>query len=79
VLRAEHWEGYVALIALLLTIAQALIEGPRWQMVPAYALAGLFFLIWLLQNIAPGGGIAGHRWMLPGRRSSRPIPMTGVS
>src|SRR6266540_2363280 len=62
-LRAVHWTGYVVLIALLLAIAQALVEGPRWQMVPAYALAGLFFLIWLLQNIAPGGGIAGHRWI----------------
>jgi predicted dienelactone hydrolase len=63
VLRAVHWTGSVVLIALLLAIAQVLIEGPRWQMLPAYALAGLFFLIWLLQNIAPGDGIAGHRWI----------------
>src|SRR6266545_3748386 len=61
--RAVHWTGSVVLIALLLAIAQALIEGPRWQMVPAYALAGLFFLIWLLENFALGGGIAGHRWI----------------
>jgi len=62
-LRAVHWTGSVALIALLIAISQALIEGPRWQMLPAYALTGFFFLVWLLQTIAPGGGIAGHRWI----------------
>lgn len=52
-LRAVRWTGYSALIALLIAGAQALVEGPRWQMVPAYTLAFLFFLIWLLQNITP--------------------------
>src|SRR5215217_668112 len=59
-LRAVRWTRYSAPIALLIAGAQALLEGPRWQMVPAYALAGLFFLIWLLQNIAPAGGSAGQ-------------------
>jgi len=36
-------------------------EGPRWQMFPAYALTGIFFLVWLLQNIAPAGGPAGQK------------------
>lgn len=54
-LRAVRGAGYLALIALLIAGAQALVEGPRWQMVPAYVLAGLCFLIWLLQNIAPAG------------------------
>src|SRR5215204_6804576 len=54
-LRAVRWTRYSAPIALLMAGAQALLEGPRWQMVPAYALAGLFFVIWLLQNIAPAG------------------------
>ena len=44
---------YLALIALLIAVVQLLAEGPRWQMVPAYMLAGLFFLVWLLQNILP--------------------------
>src|SRR5215217_8268289 len=59
-LRAVRWTRYSAPIALLIAGAQALLEGPRWQMVPAYALAGLFFLIWLLQNIAPAGGSPGQ-------------------
>src|SRR6266498_2619994 len=61
-LRAVRWTRYSALIALLIAGAQALIEGPRWQMVPAYALAGLFFLVWLLQTIVPAGLPAGPRW-----------------
>src|SRR5215208_2821055 len=52
---------HLAPIALPIAVAQVLVEGPRWQMVPAYALTGLFFLIWLLQNIAPAGKLAGHR------------------
>src|SRR5215211_2320042 len=59
-LRAVSWMRYSAPIALLIAGAQALLEGPRWQMVPAYALAGLFFLVWLFQNIAPAGGPAGQ-------------------
>lgn len=52
---AVRWTGYVALIALLLTIAQMLVEGVRWQMVPAYSLTATFVLIWLLGLIIPGG------------------------
>lgn len=59
--RAVPWMRHLAPIALAIALAQVLVEGPRWQMVPAYALAGLFFLIWLLQTIAPAGKPAGHR------------------
>jgi len=45
-LHAVRWTGYVVLIA----IVQIIVEGPRWQMVPAYVLTGLFFLVWLLQR-----------------------------
>ena len=62
VLRAVHWLGSVVLIALLLAISQVLIEGPRWQMLPAYALAGLFFLLWLLQIIQGATRPTGRRW-----------------
>src|SRR5215216_5392613 len=58
--RAVRWMRHLAPIALPIAGAQVLLEGPRWQMVPAYALAGLFFLVWLLQNIAPAGKPAGH-------------------
>ena len=49
-IRTTPWASYGVLIALLLTIIQVVFEGPRWQMVPAYALMGLFFLVWLLQT-----------------------------
>lgn len=51
--RMTHWVSFGVLLALLLTIIQVLFEEPRWQMVPAYALTGLFFLVWLLQTHIP--------------------------
>ncbi len=61
--RAARWTRSAALLAPLIAGAQALLEGPRWQMVPAYALAGLFFLVWLRQTIAPAGRPAGRSWI----------------
>ncbi len=58
-LRAVRWMGYAAVIALLIAGMQVLVEGYRWQMIPAYALSGLFFLVWLRQTIAPAGVPAG--------------------
>lgn len=57
-LRAVHWIRYSAPIALPIAIVQVLVEGPRWQMVPAYALSGLLFAAWLLRYVAPPGGPA---------------------
>jgi predicted dienelactone hydrolase len=54
-LRTMHWMGYLALITVLAAGIQMLVEGPRWQMVPAYALTAIFFLIWLLAIVIPGG------------------------
>jgi len=54
-LHALRWTGSVALIALLLAVTQIAVEGPRWQMTPAYALTASFFLIWLLGSVIPGG------------------------
>jgi hypothetical protein len=54
-LRAIHWMGYLALITALIAGIQMLVEGPRWQMVPAYALTIASFLIWLLGTVMPGG------------------------
>jgi predicted dienelactone hydrolase len=38
-------------ITLLIAIVQVLTEGLRWQMVPAYVLAALFCLFWLLSIV----------------------------
>jgi hypothetical protein len=53
---AMHWTGYSALITLLVAIAQVLVEGPRWQMIPAYAMTALLLIVWLLHNSAKTGG-----------------------
>jgi predicted dienelactone hydrolase len=55
-LHAARWRGGVVLITLSLAVVQVLMEGPRWQMAPAYVLTGLFLLVWLLQSFAPVGG-----------------------
>ena len=53
--RVLFWMRYGVAIALLIAVAQVLVEGPRWQMIPAYALTGLFFLVWLADSAAAGG------------------------
>ncbi len=58
-LRAVRWMGYAALIALLIAGMQVLVEGYRWQMIAAYALSGLLFLVWLRQTIVPAGTALG--------------------
>lgn len=58
--RAVRWMRHSAPVALLIAVAQVLVEGSRWQMVPAYALAGLFFLVWRLRKSAPTGKSAGQ-------------------
>ena len=52
---AMGWMRHVAPIALLLGLSQALVEGPRWQMAPAYALTGVFVLAWLSQREKTSG------------------------
>jgi len=59
--RAMRWLRLSAPIALLIAVAQVLVEGSRWQMAPAYAQAGLFLLVWLRQNIAPELRPAGRK------------------
>lgn len=55
-------------MALLCMVAgiQLLIEGSRWQMVPAYALVGLFFLVWLLRMLARESRRGSWRGSWPG-------------
>ena len=54
-LHAVRWTGALVPIALLIAVVQVLVEGRRGQLVPAYALTGLFCLVWLLPHIAPLG------------------------
>ena len=56
-----RWMRHSAPVALLIAIAQVLVEGSRWQMIPAYALTGLLLLVWLLSNSASAGGPAGQK------------------
>jgi predicted dienelactone hydrolase len=58
--RALFWMSNLVPIALLIAIAQTLVEGLRWQMISAYALTGLFFLVWLLRNTLPLDGQVGQ-------------------
>lgn len=58
---AARWMGYVVLAPLAMACAQVLMEGPRWQMAPAYLLTGLCLPIGLLQSLAPVGGILEQR------------------
>ncbi len=55
------WMRHFALVPLPIMGAQLLVEGPRWQMIPAYILSGVFFLVWLLQSLQARGG-AGEGW-----------------
>ena len=50
---ARRWAHRLALVAPLVAVTQAMVEGWRWQLVPAYALAGLAFLFWVKQRTLP--------------------------
>jgi hypothetical protein len=59
---AVRWMRHLAPVALLIAGVQALVEGPRWQMIPAYVLAALFLLIWLSSILRPGG-VPVRQWL----------------
>jgi predicted dienelactone hydrolase len=50
--RATRRARHIAVIVPLIAIAQALLEGPRWEIAPAYLLTALFFLVWLHRSVA---------------------------
>jgi len=56
-LRAIHWMGYTVLIPLALAVVQIFLEGPRWQMDPAYVLTGLFLIVWVVQRFVKSNGV----------------------
>ncbi|MFC3979009.1 alpha/beta hydrolase family protein [Streptosporangium jomthongense] len=60
-LRGMRPVNHVPPVALLAAVAQVVVEGARWQLFPAYALALSFFLVWLwgrrlrgLLGVSPG-------------------------
>lgn len=55
-----RWIGYAALAALLIAVIEVVVEGFRWQMVPAYALTAIFFVIWLFSKGIEGGLHVNH-------------------
>ena len=57
----RHWPA----IASVMAVAQWWAEGPRWQMLPAYALTLLFLLVWLHRNFASRGRPAEQNRRLP--------------
>jgi predicted dienelactone hydrolase len=56
-LHAKGRIKWAVLSTLSIAIIQVLVEGGRWQMIPAYLLTGIFLLVWLLQQFVPAGGI----------------------
>ncbi len=58
-----RWARQSALLPLLVMGVQLLVEGPRWQMLPAYVLSGLLLVAFLFR-LRPSR--SGHE---PGRRS----------
>ena len=64
-MRGSPASALVALVALVMAVAQWLAEGPRWQMLPAYALTLVFLFAWLAQNSTPMGGPYGWKRLQP--------------
>ena len=54
-MRARSWMRHSPAITLVVTAVHWWAEGPRWQMLPAYALTVLFSLVWLHQNFSSTG------------------------
>ena len=61
-LRNAHRLRLSVIVALAFAIAQLVIEGPRWQMVPAYGLTLLLFVVSMASSFANPGDRAGRRW-----------------
>ncbi len=56
--RVARWIRFLATVALVIAITQVLVEGPRWQLFPAYSLTALYFLVSMLTNFSTAGGPA---------------------
>lgn len=60
------WTRHVALLPLLIAAVQVMVEGARWQMVPAYMLAAVFGFFWLLYGVRVTTGPVIAHWQAPG-------------
>ena len=61
-LRNAHRLRLSVVVALAFACAQVAIEGPRWQMVPAYGLALLLLVVAMASSFGKAGTPAGRRW-----------------
>jgi uncharacterized membrane protein len=61
VANALRWS---ACVALLIAVAQAWLEGPRWQVWPADALAALLFALAMHKPAALGGQLAWRKGLV---------------
>jgi len=52
--KRPRWIDFLPLVAVLLLLIHLIREGYRWQMVPAYALTGLAFLLTVWRAFRPG-------------------------
>lgn len=50
--RRSRWMDFFPLAVLILALCHLLFEGYRWQMLPAYLLSGILFVIFLSSEIA---------------------------
>ncbi len=63
-LTAARGTSYLAFLALPMIGVQIFVEGQRWQMIPAYILSALIFLIGIVQTIKPAGGRIEEKWIM---------------
>lgn len=61
-LGATRWLRHSPAAALVIAVAQVFVEGARWQMLPAYVLTGLLFLVSMLNDVVFAGRHAGRGW-----------------
>jgi hypothetical protein len=57
----RRWMGYLLALPALFSVLHLALEGPRWQMVPAYALIGLLLLLTALRLLRPSGEWVGRK------------------
>jgi hypothetical protein len=57
----RRWMGLLLALSALFAVLHFTLEGPRWQMVPAYALIGLLLLLTTLRLLRPAGERTGHK------------------
>ena len=58
--KRPQWMAFLPSLVVLLVLAHLVLEGYRWQMVPAYALTALTFLA-TVRGIMPGADPQGRR------------------